>query len=69
MTSLLRAEVCVPMPSAASSDDDLAAGQRQRPRHREADDAGPDHEAIDIAHGAASASAARGIAVSTSLAQ
>jgi hypothetical protein len=31
-------------------DDDLASGQRQLAGNREADDAGPDHQTIDVAH-------------------
>ena len=31
-------------------DDDLASGQRQFTGDREADDAGPDHQTIDVAH-------------------
>ena len=41
----------------------LAPGQRQRPRDGEADDAGPDHHALDIRH--AAEPQVRGIAVST----
>lgn len=62
MTSLLRAEVWVPIPSAASAIHDLGAGERKRAVA--GDDADPDHQAVDVAHAARC-----GIAISTRLAQ
>lgn len=50
------------------SDDDLASGQRQLAGDREADDAGPDHQTIDVAH-RLSRQPRCGIAISMRLAQ
>ncbi len=50
MTSLLREEVSVPIALGGFQDDDLAPGHGQRARHRQADDAGADHDAIDFLH-------------------
>ena len=54
MTSLLRELMPLPMP-AVLEDDRLAAGQRERARGRQADDAGADHDGIDAVHGGAPA--------------
>ena len=46
--------VSVPMPLGGFEDDDLTPGKGKRAGHRQADDSGADHDAIDrfVRHGA-----------------
>ena len=50
ITSLLRALVWLPISRSRSSTTTSRPAQRQAARHREPDDPGPDHHALDPVH-------------------